>query len=84
MAESIASGLLTALGLYAAFGLVFAIAFAGRGVDAIDPGAHGATRGFRMLIVPGAAALWPLLLRRWLRGSSAPPIEHNPHREAAR
>jgi hypothetical protein len=84
MAESIASGFVTALGLYTALGLVFAIAFAARGVGAIDPAARGATGGFRVLIVPGATALWPFLLRRWLRGQPEPPIEHNPHREAAR
>ena len=28
-------------------------------------------------------ALWPLLLRRWLAGTGAPPVEQNAHRRAA-
>jgi hypothetical protein len=68
--------------IYLALGLVFAVAFAARGVDAIDPAARGSTRGFRLMIVPGAIALWPLLLRRWLAGAP-PPTERNAHRDAA-
>ena len=68
--------------IYLALGLVFAVAFAARGVDAIDPAASGSTRGFRVLIVPGAMILWPLLLKRWLRGTPQ-PTEDNAHRAAA-
>jgi hypothetical protein len=53
---------------YALAGLLFAIAFVVRGVAAIDPIARGAGIGFRLLILPGAAALWPMLLVRWIRG----------------
>ena len=69
--------------IYLALGLVFAIAFALRGVDAIDPTARDSTRGFRLVIVPGAIALWPLLLRRWLVAGPR-PTERNAHRDAAR
>lgn len=55
-----------ALAIYTAVGLLFAIAFAASGVDRIDTAAHGSGLAFRLLIIPGAAALWPLLLRRWL------------------
>ena len=50
---------------YAVIGLIFAVAFALRGVDRLDPAARGAASGFRAMILPGAAALWPLLWRRW-------------------
>ena len=68
---------------YLAIGAVFAPAFALFGVGRIDPDARGATWGFRVLILPGTAALWPLLLRRWWRGRH-PPEERNAHRRAAR
>ena len=68
---------------YLALGAVFAPAFALAGAQRIDPAARGATWGFRVLILPGAAALWPLLLRRWWLGQP-PPEERNAHRRAAR
>ncbi|MGE0638904.1 MAG: hypothetical protein AB7G12_03385 [Thermoanaerobaculia bacterium] len=54
-----------------------------RGIERIDPAARGASRGFRLIVLPGAVALWPLLLRRWVRGAP-PPAESNAHRRAAR
>lgn len=84
MAEAIARVLVLVAGAYALLGLGFALAFAARGVQRLDPAARAATLGFRVAIVPGAAAFWPLLLRRWLRGDSAPPEERNAHRRAAR
>lgn len=69
---------------YAAIGLVFGLAFVSRGVDRVDPGAAGAGLGFRLLILPGSAALWPLLLQRWRRAPDSAPAERNPHRDAAR
>jgi hypothetical protein len=79
----IADGLVLGAGCYLAAGLVFALAFVTTGVQRVDPAARGAPWGFRLLILPGAAALWPLLLARWLRGTP-PPEEHNAHRDAAR
>ena len=71
------------LGLYAGLGALFALAFAVRGVERLDPAARGATLGFRLIILPASIALWPLLLRRWLRGASSPPVESNAHRRVA-
>jgi len=81
--ETIISWLVLATGLYGAIGLLFALyfAFAG-GAARADPNAKGGTLGFRLLIIPAAAALWPWLLRRALTGAT-PPIETNPHRKAA-
>jgi hypothetical protein len=84
MAEAIARAFTLALGVYAGVGLLFAIAFTARGVNRLDPSARGGTLGFRIAILPGAAALWPLLLQRWLRGDEEQPEERNAHREAAR
>jgi hypothetical protein len=63
---------LTALGAYLAIGAVFALAFAVRGVSAVDPAGPGMPLTARLLVLPGAAALWPLLLSRWWR-RQAPP-----------
>ena len=68
---------------YAALGGLFALFFAGRGVQLVDPAAHGAGLGFRLLIMPGTAALWPWLAWRWWRGLP-PPLEKNAHRQAVR
>jgi hypothetical protein len=84
MAEAIARTGLGLFAAYAALGLFFALAFAARGASRLDPAAREGTLGFRIAIVPGAAAFWPFLLRRWLRGDAAPPEERNAHREAAR
>ena len=79
-----AAGLLAnALGLYLTVGLLFGIPFVWRGVHRIDPAAPGSTWGFRLIILPGVVALWPLLALRWLRGKP-PAEERNAHRRAAR
>ena len=50
--------------------VVFAVPFVVRGVNRIDSVAGQSTWGFRVMIFPGVALLWPLLLKRWLgRGS---------------
>lgn len=56
-----------AFGVYATIGLLVAFAFVLFGAKRIDPGANGAPLGFFLLIIPGVAALWPLMLGRWLR-----------------
>lgn len=55
--------------IYVAVGIVCAAGFVWRGVDRIDPAAHGAPWTFRLLIFPGAVALWPILVRRWSRAT---------------
>jgi hypothetical protein len=52
---------------YAAIGLVFAIAFVAFGISRVDPIAHGSGLVFRMAVLPGVAALWPIMLRQWTR-----------------
>lgn len=80
MYERFAIALADVLYLYALLGLVFACAFVTVGVQRIDEQAAGSGWGFRLLILPGAAAFWPLLLRRWIFGQRNPPEEGNPHR----
>lgn len=80
----IAALFLILLGAYLACGLVFAISFALIGVRKIDPHAAHGSWGFRVLVIPGTVAFWPLLLRRWLGGAKEPPEERTAHRRAAR
>ena len=84
MSVAVATFIVRLVALYLALGCLFALAFVTRGVGRIDPAAARGTWGFRVLIFPGTAALWPLLLRRWWSGASRPPAERNPHRDAAK
>ncbi len=83
MNETVATVLVLLFGVYVLIGLVFAVYFVVKGCNGIDANAREGTRGFRLLIFPGAAALWPLLLQRVMRGQQQPPIERNAHRERA-
>ena len=67
-AEAIAGG----LAAYLALGLAFALVFVMRGAAAIDPAARSMPLAARLLIVPGAAVLWPLLLWKWFTQTSPP------------
>jgi hypothetical protein len=78
-----ASWLTRIFALYVLLGIFFAVAFLARGVERLDPNARGTGLGFRLLILPGSVAFWPLLLTRWLK-RSPPPVERNQHRDAAR
>ena len=57
---------------YFVLGLAFALVFVTWGVAMIDPAARGMPRLARLLIVPGEAALWPLLLWKWFTQKSPP------------
>ena len=83
MTHPLATLLVALLTTYLGIGVAFAVPFVATGVDRIDPMARGAGWGFRLLIAPGAALFWPLLLVRWAAGSMAPPTETNPHRRLA-
>ena len=56
--------LLNALALYAAAGVATAIAFVIFGVTRVQPAP--VSLGARILLLPGAAALWPYVLARWI------------------
>lgn len=55
--------------VYLAAGLLFAVVFITRGVGRVDAQAREAGWGFRLIILPGVVALWPLLWRRWRRAA---------------
>jgi hypothetical protein len=80
----IAAAFLIGLGIYLACGFLFTIPFVLFGVKRIDPHAAYGSWGFRLLIMPGTMAFWPLLLSRWIKGLHEPPEECTTHRKAAR
>jgi hypothetical protein len=63
-----AEALVYGLEAYAALGLLFAVAFVTVAVERVDHTANGATFGFRLVILPGSIALWPVLAALWIRG----------------
>jgi hypothetical protein len=54
---------------YGVLGALFAIAFVTKGISRVDPVAKGSGAGFRLIVFPGTAALWPLLLLLWINKS---------------
>ena len=80
MLETSAKAIVYTLAVYGSLGLVFAVPFVWLGVQRLDSEAHGSGVGFRLLILPGVAAFWPMFLYRWRRGIDEPPVEKNPHR----
>jgi hypothetical protein len=63
--DAIATTIAILAGLYVAAGLVTGIAFIVAGVTAVQ--AAPVSLGARVLLLPGATALWPLVLARWLK-----------------
>lgn len=75
MAGVMANGILVVAALYAAIGLLFALAFVTAGIDTVDSAARGAPVIFRILMVPGVALLWPVMAGKWRRAARG---ERNP------
>lgn len=62
---SVAGAILYGLIAYAAAGAVTALAFVSFGISRVLPHPTLVTVGARLLILPGAMALWPYILIRW-------------------
>jgi hypothetical protein len=60
---------LLAIALYAAAGIAIAPAFLAFGVTRVLPEPLPVTLGARIVLFPGAVALWPYVLIRWLKSS---------------
>lgn len=57
-----------AVALYLGVGVIVALLFAVWGASATDHAAKGAGLPFRLIILPGAALLWPYMIGRLLSG----------------
>lgn len=70
-AMDLAEVILLAAGVYATVGAVFGLLFVTAWVGTVDHAAVGAPWSFRVLIWPGVAALWPLMLANLVRAARA-------------
>jgi hypothetical protein len=68
-----AEGLLAALAVYFAVGVLLATVIVSLGLGRIDAGARSMPWSARLLILPGLAALWPFMLVKCLK-QKAPPV----------
>ncbi len=69
MAFHVALSVLIAIAAYLSMGIAFGIAFVVRGIGVVDHAAKGSPWSFRLLVLPGVAALWPLMLLKWVRAA---------------
>lgn len=84
MIEQTLSVLLNVATVYAGCGLIIAVLFLARWCKSFDPSAMDGSWGFRVLIVPGIIALWPVILAKVLsvrRGGSAQGPAETPVRQ---
>ena len=61
------AGLLAGLVAYGVVGSLAALAFVSFGVTRVLPHPAPVSIGARILLIPGAAALWPYVLYRWAK-----------------
>ena len=59
--------LIDLLALYAVVGAATALAFVTFGIARVLPAGTPVTLGARVLLMPGAALLWPYVLLRWVK-----------------
>jgi len=59
--------ILDVLALYGLLGAVTALAFVTFGIARVLPAGTPVTPGARLLLMPGAALLWPYVLVRWAK-----------------
>lgn len=52
---------------YAGLGLVVGLALAFAGINRVDPAAADSPWYFRLMVLPGLAGLWPVMLAKWAR-----------------
>jgi hypothetical protein len=67
MPEVLARAVLGLLAVHGLAGLAFAARFLPRRIERVDASARGSSWAFRLLILPGVVALWPLLWARTRR-----------------
>ena len=58
---------LQAVALYAVAGIAIAASFLAFGITRVLPTRSTVTLGARIVLFPGAVALWPYVLIRWLK-----------------
>jgi hypothetical protein len=61
----------SALGGYLGVGLAFALTMIAGGFRRLDPLAQAAPWHVKLVLIPGLAALWPIMLIKFVRGRRA-------------
>jgi hypothetical protein len=84
MLEIFAKAFVDTLVAYVSLGLVFAVPFVWIGVQRLDSEAQGSGVGFRLLILPGVAAFWPMFLLPPDARDRRSSVERNPHRVSSK
>lgn len=80
---AIAQLILLTIAAYLAVGVLVGVPFILRGVSRLDPAAAAAPWTFRALIIPGAVALWPIVLSwRFSAARTAEPGSAGPAPDA--
>ena len=62
--------LIDLLALYAVLGAATSLAFVTFGIARVLPAGTPVTFGARVLLLPGAALLWPYVLLRWVKAGA--------------
>lgn len=70
MSVAIAEGIWMAVGAYVAIGLLIALVMVFGAIKRLDPLAYSAPWRVKALLIPGLAALWPLVLTMTVFGRS--------------
>ena len=70
MSAALARMLVFAVSAYAGLGILVGLPLTAFGLSRFDPAAKAAPWTFKLLVFPGVAALWPLILRRALAAKS--------------
>lgn len=68
----VATWIVNLVSLYLLAGVIVAVLYVWRGVTLVDPAARATTWPFRLIIIPGCAALWPFVLMQWIRAEPPP------------
>lgn len=88
MIEHLFAVLVNVAAVYAGCGVIVAVLFLARWCQSFDPAAAEGSWGFRVLIVPGIIALWPVILAKVLtvrrRGSAQGSAETPVRQETLR
>jgi len=63
-----AQSVVGAIGVYFAIGAAFAFVLLTFGLRRLDPIAAAGPLRFKLLIAPGVAALWPVMIMLWVKG----------------
>lgn len=66
---TIVNGLLLLLAIYLVLGFFFSLVFIFKGLVKVDPSTEGTSIWFKMLILPGLCAFWPLFFTKWRKAA---------------